>query len=155
MEVKVRKARPSEKLTLKDRLSRLTFLEACKLLGPEGKKLIQRNANSWDFKIEEDVHLGDDLFRLRFPGETVDGQPLTVTITLMAEAPQRLHWNCTRCDGTCEHVGSGVFADSRRQAPPRAGRAAQAPRGGRKPGGRGTHPPGDRRSGRAGEDRNR
>ena len=67
MEAKVRRARPSARLTLKDRLSRLTFLEAAKLLGPEGKSLIQRNANLWDFKIAEDVFLGDDLFRLRFP----------------------------------------------------------------------------------------
>src|SRR5260221_7535769 len=106
MEAKVRRARPSARLTLKDKLSRLTFLEAAKLLGPEGKQLIQRSANSWDFKIEDDVYLGDDLFRLRFPGEFVDDQPLTVSITLMAEALQRLHWNCTRCEGACEHVGA-------------------------------------------------
>jgi SNF2-related domain/Helicase conserved C-terminal domain len=106
MEARVRRARPSALLTLKDRLSRLTFLEACKLLGPEGKNLIQRNANAWEFKLDEDVHLGDDLFRLRFPDEFVDDQPLTVTITLMAEARQRLHWNCARCEGVCEHVGA-------------------------------------------------
>ncbi|HEV3415446.1 MAG TPA: SWIM zinc finger family protein, partial [Pirellulales bacterium] len=106
MEARVRRARPSALLTLRDRLSRLTFLVACKLLGPEGKNLIQRNANAWEFKLEEDVHLGDDLFRLRFPDEFVDDQPLTVTITLMAEARQRLHWNCARCEGVCEHVGA-------------------------------------------------
>lgn len=32
--------RPSGRLSLKDRLSHLTFLEASKLLGPEGQKLI-------------------------------------------------------------------------------------------------------------------
>src|SRR5258708_27915944 len=108
MEAKVRRARPSALLTLKDRLSRLSFLEACKLLGPEGKNLIQRNANAWEFKLEEDVHFGDDLFRLRFPREFVDGQPLTVSITLMAEARQRLHWNCAPCEAVCEHVGPAI-----------------------------------------------
>jgi len=98
--------RPGDKLSLRDRLSRLTFTDACKLLGPEGGKLIRQSANRWDIKIDRDVHLGDDLFRLRFPGEFVDGRPVVVTITLMAEARQRLHWNCTACHGVCEHVGA-------------------------------------------------
>src|SRR5258708_4758596 len=105
MTTQVMKTRPSGQLTLRDRLSRLTYLEACKLLGPEGKKLIQK-ANQWEFKIAEHVYLGDDLFRLRFPGESANGQPLVVTITLMAEARNRLNFNCTRCDGACEHIGA-------------------------------------------------
>ncbi len=106
MTTQVRKTRPSGKLSLKDRLSRLTFLEACKLLGPEGKQLIQKNANRWEFKLHEDVYLGGDLFRLRFPGEYVGNQPVVVTINLMAEAYDRLNWNCTKCDGACGHVGA-------------------------------------------------
>ncbi|HEY2253805.1 MAG TPA: DEAD/DEAH box helicase, partial [Planctomycetaceae bacterium] len=105
IKISATKILPSAKLTLKDRLSRLTFLDAAKLLGPEGKKLIQKNANTWEFKIAEDVFLGDDLFRLRFP-QSVNGQPTVVTITLMAETPQRLLWNCTQCDGACAHAGA-------------------------------------------------
>ena len=39
MKTKVRKAKTKEsgRLTLKDRLSRLTYLQAVKLLGPEGR----------------------------------------------------------------------------------------------------------------------
>jgi hypothetical protein len=98
--------RPRGQLTLRDRLSRLTFLDACKLLGPSGAKLIQKGGNLWDIKIDEDVFLGDDLFRLRLPEKTPDGQPLTVSITLMAEARQRLHWNCSQCFHACEHGGA-------------------------------------------------
>src|SRR5580693_346005 len=97
--------RPSGQLSLKDRLSRLTFVDACKVLGPSGAKLIQKSANLWDTKIE-DVHLGDDLFRLRLPEPGADGEPIIVTITLMAEARQRLHWNCSQCIQACEHVGA-------------------------------------------------
>src|SRR5260370_40395006 len=97
MTTPVATTRPSGQLSLKDRLSRLSFLEACKLLGPAGAKLIQKGANLWEIKIEEDVFLGEDLFRLRLPEDTPDGQPLTVSITLMAEARQRLHWNCSQC----------------------------------------------------------
>ncbi len=108
MKTSAAKVLPSAKLSLKDRLSRLSFGDACKLLGPKGRKLIQKNANGWDFLIADHVFLGDDLFRLRFPGEYVDDQPLIVTITLMAEAPHRLHWHCTRCEGACEHVGAAL-----------------------------------------------
>ena len=45
------------------------------------------------------MYLGNDLFRLSL-GDAI------VTITLMAEARQRLHWNCTRCDQACEHAGA-------------------------------------------------
>ncbi|HEV3166058.1 MAG TPA: SNF2-related protein, partial [Isosphaeraceae bacterium] len=106
MSTQVTKTRPRVRLSLKDKLSRLTFLDACKLLGPSGGKLIQQNANNWDFKFEEHVFLGPDLFRLRFPGDPTDGQPVVVTMTLMAEARDRLHWNCNRCDGNCDHVGA-------------------------------------------------
>ncbi len=106
MTTAVSRTRPAARLSLKDRLSRLTFLEACKFLGPQGKDLIQRNANTWEFKIAEDVYFSGDLFRLRFPGEFNDGRPLTVTITLLAEARNRLHWRCNRCEGACEHAGA-------------------------------------------------
>jgi hypothetical protein len=109
MKTTVATTRPSGQLTLKDKLSRLTFVDACKLLGPNGSKLIQKGANGWDIKIEEDVMLGEDLFRVRLPEKTTDGQPLIVTITLMAEARQRLHWNCSQCFQACEHVGA-VFS---------------------------------------------
>jgi superfamily II DNA or RNA helicase len=97
---------PSSRLTLKDRLSRLTFPEACKLLGPDGAKLIQRNGNTWDFELQEDVFLGDDLFRLRFPELASRGEPVIVTITLMAQARGRLHFRCNACRRTCDHVGA-------------------------------------------------
>ena len=97
---------PSHCLSLKDRLSRLTFTEACKLLGAEGKRLIQQSANLWEFKLADDVHVGEDLFRVRIPGEFDGGRPVVVTITLMAERRNRLHWNCTRCETACSHVGA-------------------------------------------------
>ena len=53
----------SGQLTLRDRLSRLTFEKACKLLGPFGKKLITQGGH-WEINLEEQVYLGDDLFRL-------------------------------------------------------------------------------------------
>jgi len=88
-----------KELTLKDRLSRLTFAQACKLLGPDGNKLIMQGGKFDITSIEENVYLGDDLFRLSVRGAVV-------TITLMAQARKRLHFNCNKCETVCEHVGA-------------------------------------------------
>ena len=86
-------------LTLKDRLSRLTYAQACKLLAPDGNKLIMQGGKFQIASIEDDVYLGNDLFRL-----SVDGA--VVTITLIAQARKRLHYNCNKCRRLCEHVGA-------------------------------------------------
>lgn len=93
--------RPSAKakeLTLKDKLSRLTYTQACRLLGENGADLI-RQGGKYDIVIDEHVYLGADLFRLN-----VDSA--VATITLMAGARKRLHHNCTSCQEACEHVGA-------------------------------------------------
>src|SRR5438445_505631 len=59
--------KPSHKLTFHDRLSRLTFDQARKLLGPEGRQLIQQGAKR-EVSLEQEVFLGGDLFRVSFPG---------------------------------------------------------------------------------------
>ncbi|MBN1343359.1 MAG: DEAD/DEAH box helicase [Phycisphaerae bacterium] len=96
-------SRPNEskrELTLKDRLSRLTFQHACKLLGPEGQRLI-RQGGAYEINLDQDVYMGQDLLRVSMPDAVV-------TITLMADAPRRLRWNCTTCDAACDHVGAAL-----------------------------------------------
>jgi superfamily II DNA or RNA helicase len=94
----------SQALTLRDRLSRLTFEKACKLLGPWGRKLITQGG-ARQINLQEQVYLGDDLFRLTLyrPGGEVEA---IVTITLMAEVRDRLHWQCDQCHEACEHAGA-------------------------------------------------
>jgi superfamily II DNA or RNA helicase len=94
----------SGQLTLRDRLSRLTFEQACKLLGPFGKKLITAGGKR-EIILEEQVYLGDDLFRLTLKWPSGETEAI-VTITLMAEVRDRLHWNCDHCHEACEHVGA-------------------------------------------------
>ncbi len=88
----------SDQLTLPDRLSRLTFTEAVKLLGDEGKRLIQEGGKV-EVVIDEQVFLGGDLFRLSL-------SDAVVTITLMAPARKRLHFQCSSCSRVCEHIGA-------------------------------------------------
>lgn len=85
-------------LTLFDRLSRLTYPQAARILGPRGKELI-RSAGGGEIDIGEDVALRADEFRLRLGGSTV-------TITLAPDALGRLGWSCDRCDDACQHVGA-------------------------------------------------
>ena len=102
------KVLPSERLSLKDRLSRLTFVEACQLLGSQGRELIQRGANEWTVNIPDDVYLGEDLLRVSFPVRAGES-PVIVTITLMAESRKRLHFRCDHCPTVCDHIGA-VFS---------------------------------------------
>lgn len=50
-------------LNLKDKLSHLSFTQACKLLGPQGKQHLMRGGK-WDIDLEEQVILKRDIFHL-------------------------------------------------------------------------------------------
>jgi superfamily II DNA or RNA helicase len=94
------RTKKSNQLTLRDRLSRLTFQKACQLLGSDGAKLIAGGGRLEFEDPQNSVYLRGDLFRLTLPTGEV------VTITLRADQRDRLLWNCTACDVTCHHVGA-------------------------------------------------
>ena len=110
MKTKVRKAKTKEsrRLTLKDRLSRLTYLQAVKLLGPEGPQLIRKGGSYDDIDIDRDVYFRGDLLRLKLRSAAGTRKGVVVTITAMTEARNRLHFNCTACETVCEHIGAAV-----------------------------------------------
>jgi superfamily II DNA or RNA helicase len=95
----------SRELTLRDRLSRLHYTLACKLLGPEGDRLIHRGG-AVEIDVDNQVSLTDDLFQVRFPNGTDD---TVVTVRRAPDARQYLLWQCSHCDTACEHVGA-VFS---------------------------------------------
>ena len=92
----------SANLTLKDRLSRLTFPQARKLLGEQGGRLGQRGG-AWDIDINEQVALTDEFFSLKLP--TADGNAV-VTIQRAADERDYLRWECSACHMVCEHIGA-------------------------------------------------
>ena len=102
------KVLPSQLLSLRDRLSRLTFTNACKLLGPQGRMLISSNANKWDINIPDDVQFDADTLRVKFPTYG-DEPPVRVTIERNPEALQSLRFQCNACKNACDHVGA-VFS---------------------------------------------
>src|SRR2546426_6058131 len=97
----------STALTLIDKLSRLSYQQTLKLLGSDAPRLL-RAGDKWDFRLEEDVYLGPDLFRLKFPvtaGDDESARPI-VMISLTDPAYGRLQWRCTACESLCEHIGA-------------------------------------------------
>ena len=99
----------SKKLNLGDRLSRLTYVSACQLLGENGKELFKAGADFDQIDIDRDVYMGDDLFRLNLRGVGRRGSDAIVTITLMTTARNRLLWNCTACETECSHVAAAFL----------------------------------------------
>lgn len=90
----------ADELTLRDRLSRLTFVQAAKMLGEGGAMLIHKGGKC---EIEPDnVTLDDHQLRVKVP-------EATVTMTLSNDARKRLQWKCSACNSLCEHVGA-VFS---------------------------------------------
>ncbi len=84
-------------LTLRDKLSRLTYTQACRLIGPDGRKLLRAGGRR-DLSTDE-VELDQRVFTARV-GEA------EVRIALRDDRPGRISWNCSECDSACEHVGA-------------------------------------------------
>ncbi len=90
----------ADALTLKDRLSRLTFTQAVKLLGENGAALIRQGGK---FEIDPANVTIDD----RHLAVHID--TATVGMRLSKGARKRLEWKCSACSTTCEHAGA-VFS---------------------------------------------
>ena len=85
-------------INLKDKLSHLTYIQACKLLGPEGGKLI-RQGGKYEIDLSEQVILQRDFFQLNLI-EAV------VTIRLDPAKNRKLNFQCSECTTVCEHLGA-------------------------------------------------
>ena len=88
----------SAELTLFDRLSRLTFVRAVKLLGAKGSRLITAGGK-YDIDITTQVKFDRDRFRLALDGATV-------MLKLSPARRDRLEWRCDTCEVPCEHAGA-------------------------------------------------
>ncbi len=88
-------------ITLKDKLSHLNYTQACKLLGPEGKKLIMAGGR-YDIDIFAQTTLKKNLFCL-------DLGSAVVSICLDDGKNQKLNIECSACPSVqCEHKGAAL-----------------------------------------------
>lgn len=86
--------------TFRDRLSRLNFIQAAKLLGPQGQRLIYEGGKL-EVNIVEDAVLMDDSFLLRL-------DEAEVTLRMHPAKDRQLHIQCSHCQVPCLHQGAAL-----------------------------------------------
>jgi len=100
------RAKSSAQLTLKDRLSRLGFVQAQKLLGPKGAHWLAMGGKM-EIDIATQVRLTEDYCLVRFPAAGAAGDPLTVRVALHPGYRDRLQIGCNRAgDEALLHQGA-------------------------------------------------
>lgn len=87
--------------TLKDRLSHLNYLHACRLLGQQGKDLINRGGR-FEIDIDGQVEIGPESFSVKFADAKTSIRPNPMK-------RNKLDFKCSICEGHCEHIGA-MFA---------------------------------------------
>ncbi len=90
--------RPAGELTLADRLSHLSFAQACRLLGPRASELL-REGGALEIRLDEQVRLDPDRFALELPEAKVE-------IALAPGERVGLGYRCSACREACPHAGA-------------------------------------------------
>ncbi len=88
-------------------LGRLTYYQACQLLGEGGAALI-RQGSEFEIDTERDVYLGGDLYRVRVADYSLPNRVAIVSVTLSSDRKKQLVLTCDQCEGTCQHVGASL-----------------------------------------------
>ena len=87
-------------ITLKDKLSHLSYTQACKMIGAQGKQLIMAGGK-YDIDLFEQVTLTSERFHLNLVEAAVE-------IVLDPLKPRRLSIGCSVCSVACEHQGAAL-----------------------------------------------
>lgn len=90
-----------------DRLARLTVHQAIQLLGDDGQQLV-REARQFEIDIENDVYLGESLFRVLVPVGNSESDRVSVTIQMLSGRKRELKIQCDECETPCVHAGAAI-----------------------------------------------
>ena len=87
------------RIGIRDRLGRLTYRGACRLLGDgdEGEARL-RQGGRFEINLPRDVYLGGDTLRVNVPDPELPAGHAIVTVVEMTNKPQGLHLNCEQCE---------------------------------------------------------
>jgi len=100
----------TERLTLYDRLSHLTYKQACDVLGPDGSHLLRRAFSLDSLEPKNDIFLDENLFRLSIHEPWIE--PATVSVMLVPGLKHKLAVFCSTCNPDrfpnrfCEHTAA-------------------------------------------------
>ena len=89
------RVKPSARLTLKDKLSRLTFAQAQQLLGPKGASWLAKGG-AIDIDLPTQVRFTGECFQVNFPNPEAKREPVVVTVALDDSYRDRLRVLCNR-----------------------------------------------------------
>jgi superfamily II DNA or RNA helicase len=84
--------------TLRDQLAKLTYPDACKLLGVEGAALLQTGGQ---YTLSVDEHV-------RFSGHALAANVDDAVVWISAPAAGEMQLSCSQCSAACEHVGAAL-----------------------------------------------
>ena len=101
--------RKSRRIGIRQRLGRLTYRGACRILGDEehGPKLL-RQGNKFDLDLNEDISIIGDTFRAAVRDLSLPSQKAIVTIVEMTTKPKGIHCECDQCDLPCSHLAAAL-----------------------------------------------
>lgn len=100
------RTRPSSELTLHDRLSRLDFVEATKLLQPDGARLLSEGGKM-EIDVTTQLHFTADMFQVTFPEAAPDNGPVVVSLSVHPGHKKRLRMACSHSDDLArKHLGA-------------------------------------------------
>jgi hypothetical protein len=100
----------TERLTLYDRLSHLTYKQACDILGSDGAPLLRRAFSLESLDVKNDVFLDEDMFRLYIHEPWIE--PATVIVMQVPGLKHKLAAFCSHCNPGrntnrfCEHTAA-------------------------------------------------
>jgi superfamily II DNA or RNA helicase len=87
-------------IALKDKLSHLSYTQACKLLGPQGRHLLLEGGK-YEVDVFEQVTFDGEHFNLNI-------NSAQVSVTLDPQKDQSLNIRCSACSGACVHQGAAL-----------------------------------------------
>jgi superfamily II DNA/RNA helicase len=94
-------SRPRYALSMRDRLSHLSFDEACKMLGPDGRRLLIRGG-CLELAAPDDLRIDDQEARVQWVPEP---EGITSRVFFDSGTPGRLRVECSICTAPCVHTG--------------------------------------------------
>jgi superfamily II DNA or RNA helicase len=101
------RTKPSAALTMRDRMSHLSFEAACKLLGRGGKRLLLEGG-ALELEVPDDLRV-DDREAVVVWDKSDPARRATARLVLDPLSDSYLRATCTACDVACLHVG-GLLA---------------------------------------------
>jgi superfamily II DNA or RNA helicase len=102
------RADSGKRFSFRDRLARLTYVQACRLLGETGEQLIRAGGRRWELLAEDDAYLSADLFRVTVRDRELAARKAIVVLAPNPARKQELQVRCDACDAPCEHAGAAL-----------------------------------------------